>query len=132
MWPKGSNLDWHSLRVAFIFRSATPLDSASGTWSVVVVAEHGSAPSEQCCGSRVVESDPKGKEVAALFERWALSDGFEMYVFSSRQRASADNAPLLPIRGLGAVVAGAGLVDGGEDGNPRVGFFFPSSLWDLL
>lgn len=67
----------------------------------------------------------KAKEVAALFERWALSDGFEMHVFSSHQRASADNAPPLPIRGLGAVVAGAGLVDGGEDGNPRVGFSSP-------
>lgn len=127
MWPKGSNLDQHSLRVAFVSRSATPLDSTSGTWSTVVVAEHGSAPSERCCGSRVVESDPKAKEVAALFERWAPSDGFGMHVFSSRQRASADNAPPLPVRGLGAVVAGAGLVDGGEMAIPGL-VFLPQFL----
>ena len=89
------------------------------------MAKRGSAPSEQRRGSPVVESDAKGKEIAALFEQRALSDGFEMHVFSSHQGASADNGPPLPILSLGVVVDRAGLVDGGGDGNPRVGFSSP-------
>lgn len=98
------------------------------------MARHGSAPSEQCRGSRVLESVAKAKEIAALFKQQALSDGFEMHVFSSHQRASADNAPPLPILSLGAAVDRAGLVDGGRDGNPRVVFSSPvpcGTYWSM-
>lgn len=43
-------------------------------------------------------------------------------MFFSHQRANADNAPPLPILGLGVVVDGAGLVGGAGHGNPRAGF----------
>lgn len=93
------------------------------------MAKHGSAPSEQCRGSCVVESDAKVKEVAALVEQRALCGGFEMHVFSSHQKASADNAAPLPILSLGAVGDKAGLLDGWGDGNPRVDFSSPVPCW---